>query len=161
MRARLWWGVRPGDTEILLWGAPNELKTQDRLRQWRDSLLNQYILSAFNMTDERMNEYIDFIQHRRPTCLYGYASSLALLARFARDHGVARGGLGSHKLKAVFVTGEVLFDADREAIEEAFAAPASPGKTSCWNWWAITDTRSRPARSAKWSSRTSMPWPCP
>lgn len=124
MRARLWWDVRPGDTEILLWGAPIELKSQDRLRQWRDSLLNQYILNAFNMTDERMGHYIDFIQQHRPTCLYGYASSLALLARFARDHGIAPGGLGSDKLKAVFVTGEVLFDADREAIERAFAAPA-------------------------------------
>src|SRR5690606_13397086 len=35
LRARSWWGVRPGDVEILLWGAPVELNAQDHLKTVR------------------------------------------------------------------------------------------------------------------------------
>lgn len=124
-RARGWWGVRPGDPEILLWGAPIELKTNDRLRQWRDSLLNQRILNAFEMSERTMAAYVQTIREWRPMCLYGYASSLALLARYALDNGIAPGGLGSARLRAVFVTGEVLLEPDRMVIERVFGAPAA------------------------------------
>ncbi len=123
-RARGWWGVRPGDVEVLLWGAPVELRRNDRLRRFRDRLLNQRMLSAFDMTDTAMAHYVELIHRVRPVCLYGYASSLALLARHAADGGQRSGGLGSPRLKAVFVTGEVLLEPDRAAIEDAFGAPA-------------------------------------
>lgn len=134
LRARSWWGVRPGDAEILLWGAPVELKAQDRLKTLRDRLLNQRLLNAFEMTAARMDEYIAAFQCYRPACVYGYPSSLALLARHAlggvsgssalhgRDGG--RPLLGSPRLRAVFVTGEVLAEPDRRDIEAAFGAPA-------------------------------------
>jgi phenylacetate-CoA ligase len=124
-RARSWWNVRPGDSEILLWGAPVELKAQDRLRIWRDRLLNQQLLSAFEMTAARMDAYIAALQSCCPVCIYGYPSSLALLARYALDdRGLALGQLGSPRLQAVFVTGEVLIERDRQALEQAFGAPA-------------------------------------
>ncbi len=123
LRARTWWHVRPGDPEVLLWGAPTELRTNDRIRRGRDALLNQHILSAFNMTRRTLDDYIAFIRHLRPACLYGYASSIALLARHVIHAGLDRGSLGSDRLRAIFVTGEVLLDRDRDAITEAFAAP--------------------------------------
>ncbi|MGB4257801.1 MAG: AMP-binding protein [Phycisphaerae bacterium] len=122
-RARSWWNVRPGDPEILLWGAPVELKTQDRLKACRDRLLNQLLLSAFDLTAERMDACIAAFQRRRPICVYGYPSSLALLARHALDRNLPPGGLGSPRLRAVFVTGEVLLPHDRQTIERAFGAP--------------------------------------
>ncbi|HPD30807.1 MAG TPA: phenylacetate--CoA ligase family protein [Phycisphaerae bacterium] len=122
-RARQWWGVQPGDPEILLWGAPIELAANDRLRRWRDALLNQYVLNAFDMTDTTMDAYIDRIRAVRPVCLYGYAGSLALLSRHALTKGLAPGSLGSPRLRAVFVTGEVLVEPDREVIASAFGAP--------------------------------------
>lgn len=122
-RARSWWGIRPGDREVMLWGAPAELRAQDRLRDWRDRLLNQRLLSAFHMTVGRMNDYMAFLRIYRPACIYGYPSSLALLARHAHDSGKPPGWLGSPALRAVFVTGEVLLDADRLDIVHAFGAP--------------------------------------
>ncbi len=119
-RARGWWGVRPGDPEVLLWGAPFELTRNDRLRRLRDTLLNQYLLNAFNMTAATMDGYIASIRSLRPACLYGYASSLALLARHAADRGLRPGDLGSDRLRAVFVTGEVLLERDREVIAAMF-----------------------------------------
>jgi phenylacetate-CoA ligase len=124
-RARSWWGIRPGDPEIWLWGAPVELHVQDRLRAWRDRLLNQEILSAFDMTPATMDAYIARIARVRPTSLFGYPSSLALLARHAQSRGLSPGGLGSPNLRAVFTTGEVLVDRDRKIIEEIYAAPTA------------------------------------
>jgi phenylacetate-CoA ligase len=123
LRARTWWQVWPGDPEVLLWGAPIELKANDRLRKWRDALLNQYVLNAFDLTDRSMDEYIASIHRRRPACLYGYPSSIALLARHALRRGLEPGDLGSSDLRAIFVTGEVLLDRDREAIASAFGGP--------------------------------------
>ena len=34
-RATRWWGVDIGDREIVVWGSPIELGTQDLIRQWR------------------------------------------------------------------------------------------------------------------------------
>jgi len=123
LRCRTWLGVRPGDREILLWGAPIELKADDRLRRWRDAWLNQSILNAFDMTPETMDAYLDRIRSVRPVCLYGYPSSLALLARHAARRGLGPKVRGMERLRAVFVTGEVLMDRDREAIESVFGVP--------------------------------------
>ena len=123
LRARTWWHVWPGDPEVLLWGAPIELKADDRIRQWRDALLNQYVLNAFDLTDRSMDDDIASIRRRRPACLYGYPSSIALLARHALRRGLRPGELGSSNLRAIFVTGEVLLDHDREAIASAFGGP--------------------------------------
>ena len=35
-RATRWWGVDIGDPEMVVWGSPIELGSQDRVRQWRD-----------------------------------------------------------------------------------------------------------------------------
>jgi len=121
LRVRTWWNVKPGDPEILLWGAPIELRANDKMRQWRDAFLNQTILSAFDMSAETMDDYLEIINTRRPVCLYGYASSLALLARHARKRGwrLQR----SNRLRVVFVTGEVLFEHDQKVIHSVFGVP--------------------------------------
>jgi phenylacetate-CoA ligase len=124
LRARRWWGIRPGDREIWLWGGPIELRVQDHLRRWRDAMLNQEILSAFDMSADTMDGYVDRIRCTRPACICGYASSIALLARHAlRARGLSAGCLGSERMRAVFTTGEVLLEPDRQVIGEAFGAP--------------------------------------
>ena len=123
-RAREWWGICPGDREIWIWGSPVEVNATDRLRRWRDALLGQEILSAFEMSDAAMDRYVERLQHVRPACVYGYASSLALLARHALEAGgLPPGALGSGRLRAVFTTGEGLLEPDRVAIERAFGSP--------------------------------------
>lgn len=119
-RARGWWGVRPGAPEVILWGAPAKDSAADHVRRWRDALLNQHMLNAFNMSEATMDRYTRQLRAIEPVCVYGYASSLALLARHATERGLS---LGSHCLRAVFTTGEVLMDHDRQAIEAAFNAP--------------------------------------
>jgi phenylacetate-CoA ligase len=83
-------------------------------------MLNQYALNAFNMSEATMDQYIRRFHAIQPVCIYGYASSLALLARHAMERGAS---LKSYRLRAVFTTGEVLLDHDREVIETVFNAP--------------------------------------
>src|SRR3989475_7063266 len=87
IRARRWWGVDVGDREAYLWGAPAELNKTDRIKTMRDGLLNQLVLDAFAMSPAAMDAYLDAVQAFRPKCIYGYASSVALLAARAAVRG--------------------------------------------------------------------------
>jgi phenylacetate-CoA ligase len=122
IRARRWWGVDIGDPEAYLWGAPMELTRTDRVKALRDRLLNQLLLNAFEMSPARMTEYIDALQAFRPKCLYGYASSVALLAAHTRD---TRRRLDVPGLKVVCTTGEPLYPHQRQLIEEIFRVPVA------------------------------------
>ena len=122
MRARRWWGVEPGDPEVYLWGAPVELDKTDRIKTLRDRLINQLVLNAFEMSPAAMDEYAQAIQAYQPHCIYGYASSLALLAAHLLDRKTA---LRLPKLKVVCTTGEPLFDHQRQLIGEAFGVPVA------------------------------------
>lgn len=122
IRARRWWGVDVGDREVYLWGAPVELAKTDRVKSLRDRLLNQLVLNAFEMSPANMDDYLEAIHAFRPKCVYGYASSVALLAAHARERGVS---LRMPQLAVVCTTGEPLFPHQREVIEAAFGAPVA------------------------------------
>jgi phenylacetate-CoA ligase len=122
MRARRWWGVEVGDREVYLWGAPVELAKTDRIKTVRDRLFNQLVLNAFDMSVAHMDEYIDAIRAFKPTCLYGYASSVALLAARALETGA---DLCMPSLKVVCTTGEPLYPQQRRTIHQAFQVPVA------------------------------------
>jgi phenylacetate-CoA ligase len=122
MRARRWWGVDVGAREVYLWGAPVELSKTDRTKQLRDRAFNQLLLNAFEMSPATMDDYLEAIDRFQPECIYGYASSVALLAAHAL-HRSKRPRL--HCLRAVCTTGEPLFPHQRELIGSVFGAPVA------------------------------------
>ena len=122
IRARSWWGVEVGDREVYLWGAPVELNKTGRIKTLRDRLLNQLVLNAFDMSATNMDAYIKAICEFQPKCIYGYASSLALLAAHAGERGIK---LKLSSLKVVCTTGEPLYPHQRKLIEEVFGVPAA------------------------------------
>ncbi len=122
MRARCWWGVKPGDPEVYLWGAPVELNKTDRVKTFRDRAINHLVLNAFTMSPQVMKEYVGYIQGFRPKCIYGYASSVTLLARFILENG---GSLHLPDLKVVCTTGEPLYPHQKQIIMEAFGTPVA------------------------------------
>jgi len=119
MRARRWWGVAPGEREAYLWGAPVELARTDRIKTLRDRLVNQIVLNAFAMAPPVMDGYLDALESFAPRCLYGYASSLALLAAHARARGRR---LRLPALRVVCTTGEPLYPHQRALVGEVFGA---------------------------------------
>ena len=62
-RFRAWWGIRPGDRQVDLWGSPIELDAREGFREWKDRLLGYRILSAFELSDENMAGFRRVIQH--------------------------------------------------------------------------------------------------
>ena len=123
-RATRWWNVEIGDPEIVVWGSPIELGTQDRVRALRDKLMRTELLPAFEMSEARLDEFIERIRSRRPKILFGYPSAISLIAGHARKRGIALDRIG---IEVVFVTSERLYGHQREAIAEAFDCPVANG----------------------------------
>jgi len=122
IRTHRWFGVDVGDRELYLWGSPIEWKRSDGVKRFRDRLFNHRLLSAFNMSPERMDRYLDELRDFKPACLFGYPSSIALLVEHARSRGRQA---DSRHLRAVFVTGEVCYPHHRQIIEEFFQVPVA------------------------------------
>ena len=123
-RATRWWGVDIGDPEIVLWGSPVELGKQDRIKALRDRLLRSHLLPAFQMSDQQMDRYLDFIERTKPRMLFGYASALALLAAHAERRGRNMTNCGA---RVAFATGETLYPEQRQIVERVFGAPVANG----------------------------------
>jgi phenylacetate-CoA ligase len=122
IRARRWWGAEVGEPEVYIWGAPVELNKTDWVKTVRDRLLNQLVLNAFAMSPERMDRYLDAIESFRPRSIYGYASSVSLLAAHANARGRR---LRLPGLKVVCTTGEPLYEHQRKLLTEVFGVPVA------------------------------------
>jgi len=122
IRARRWWQVNVGDREVYLWGAPLELNKTDKIKTLRDRLINQLVLNAFAMSPSTMDSYLRMIQRFNPSCIYGYASSVALLAEYAKQN---QRSLHLPALKVVCTTGEPLYPEQRQLITEVFKVPVA------------------------------------
>jgi phenylacetate-CoA ligase len=123
-RTTRWWGVSVGDPELAIWGSPVELKRQDRLRDLRDVFLASRLLSAFELNAPAMTRYLDILEKGRYRQVFGYPSAVYLLCRHAREEGRNLRRLG---IVAAFVTGEVLYDYQRELISETLNCPVANG----------------------------------
>ena len=123
-RATRWWDVDIGDPEVVVWGSPIELGTQDRMRLIRDKLMRTELLPAFEMSDERVEAFIARIRQMRPKMLFGYPSAISHIAGYAEKKGLRLDDLG---VKVVFVTSERLYDHQREVISRVFACPVANG----------------------------------
>lgn len=123
-RATRWWGVDIGDSEIVVWGSPIELGTQDRMRTLRDKLLRTRLMPAFEMSDAKVEGFLREIRDMRPRMLFGYPSALAHIARHAEASGLRMDDLG---IQVAFVTSERLYDEQRRQIENTFGCRVANG----------------------------------
>ena len=123
-RATRWWGVDIGDPEIVVWGSPIELGAQDRVRRVRDALLRTSLLPAFEMSDERLDGFVQSIRQRKPRMLFGYPSALSHIAKHAEKRGIGMTDLG---IRVAFVTSERLYDDQRATISRVFGCPVANG----------------------------------
>jgi len=120
LRAREWWGVRVGEREAVLWASPTEIGAQDIVRSLRDRLLNTRLYSAFEGNESGFDSLVQDLARYRPTHLYGYASSIHLVARHILRTAADGSDFG---LKAIFATAEGMTDEQRVEVERAFHAP--------------------------------------
>lgn len=123
LRARSWFGVHPGDRQVDFWGSPIEMSRQTQLRKFKDRwLLNQVVLSASNLTDERIAGYVAFLKQFRPRLIYGYPTVIYRVADYVAQHP---GSLGDYRPRLIVCTSEMLLPHMRECIVETFQCPVS------------------------------------
>jgi phenylacetate-CoA ligase len=123
-RATRWWNVDIGDPEVVIWGSPIELGAQDGLRVLRDRMLRTRLLPAFEMSEEKLDRFLDEIRAARPKMLFGYPSALSHIARHAEARGRRMDDLG---IRVAFVTSERLYDEQRKQISKTFGCAVANG----------------------------------
>ncbi len=123
-RATRWWDVDIGDTEIVAWGSPIELGTQDRVKLIRDKFMRTELIPAFDLTEEKQLSFLHKIKKQKPKMLFGYPSVFDLLAKTAKANDIQMNNLG---IKVAFVTSERLYPYQRENIEAVFGCPVANG----------------------------------
>lgn len=123
-RATRWWNVDIGDPEIVVWGSPIELGTQDKVRMIRDQVMRTKLIPAFEMSEEKLDVFLREIRAMRPKMLFGYPSALSHIAQHANAKGVRMDDLG---VRVAFTTSERLYDEQREKIATTFACRVANG----------------------------------
>ena len=123
MRGHEWIGIRRGDKEMYFWGSPVELSKQDKLKRFRDWLINDGLTNGFELSLDRVGPYLDCWKQWRPRCIFGYPCSFSLMVNMAGRLGLDLGQLAGRGLKVICTTSEMLTDVDRKAIAAAFGVP--------------------------------------
>ncbi|MCG8462657.1 MAG: hypothetical protein MI919_40750, partial [Holophagales bacterium] len=115
LRFRIWrWaGYRPGDPYLTINLNPRlgwKKKLQDRL--FRCSYL------TFNADNQDSARIVEELQRRGIEHINGFSSSLFVLSQYMLQHG-----LKAPSVRGITATGDSLYPAYRESVEEAFARP--------------------------------------
>jgi Coenzyme F390 synthetase len=114
-------GVLPGARRLHLWGSPIEARAR-WLRRFRDRLINERLVSAFDLSSRRLDAYLDVLTGWQPAVVYGYPSAVAALAYHAIDRGRS---VPPGRIRLVVLTGEEIYPHQREVIRAAFGAPVA------------------------------------
>jgi phenylacetate-CoA ligase len=116
-RGKEWWGIKPGTPHVSLWGRPYS-GCKDRLRQKLKSyLMNNLLFSAFDLTEEALENIWKQIYKFRPTIIYGYPSAIYPLAVYLKESKKPVDRLG---LKVIMTTAESITFQQRLLIENVF-----------------------------------------
>ncbi|MFQ5805270.1 MAG: phenylacetate--CoA ligase family protein [Phycisphaerae bacterium] len=113
-------GVRPGDRRVYLWGSPIETRAS-RIKTWRDRLINEMLLDAFNMGPAATDAHLAAIRSFQPRLIYAYPTAAALLAK----HAAKRCGPRDFPwLRLVVLTGEEVTPSQVTQVCETFGCAA-------------------------------------
>jgi len=116
----VWLGYEFGDPQIILWGSERDLffgkpALKTRLGNW---LRNTQTLNAFQMTPERMRDYLHTINRVRPRLILAYAQAIYELAKFAESTAIR-----VEPQYAIITSAGTLYPFMREKIEQVFGCP--------------------------------------
>ena len=110
-------GYRYGDKFLAL-GSSSLFPTnkKSRLHNLYYGLKRKYPFNAMNLSEEVLQKCVDFVKKEDIHFIYGYASSIYLLAKYVLEKGIEK----ELSIQACFCTSEVLTDVYRSNIVKAF-----------------------------------------
>lgn len=125
LRSHDWFGIFCGMREAYVWNSPIELSRNDRMKHFRDWLINEQLFPAYDLCEENIAAYVASLRRFKPACVFGYPSSIYLLCVLADGAGLRLDDIG---VKVAFSTAEVLYEHQREVISRAFGGvPVADG----------------------------------
>lgn len=89
---------------------------RSRLHEWYYRLKGKIPFNAMNLSEEKLEECVRLLQKKRIHYIYGYASSIFLLAKYVKEHNLGE----VINIRACFTTSEILTDLYRTTIMDAF-----------------------------------------
>jgi phenylacetate-CoA ligase len=118
IRQNRWIGVELGDKIAYLWGTAFDLERARKISNAvRSYVSNTMLLSAYQMDRDTLGDYVKKLRRFKPDMMVGYPSALSHFAASlvaAGEKGIRPG--------AVLLSGETLYDHQREVMEKAFQA---------------------------------------
>ena len=110
-------GYELGDTVGVIAGSSLMPTTKSKLvDNIKAFMMNYKKYSSFDLSEKYMDEIVTGLNKSKPKYLRGYASSIYLFARHIKDKNLKF----TFHPKGVFTTAEILFDYQRELIEDVF-----------------------------------------
>ena len=110
-------GYELGDKVAVIAGSSLMPSTKSKLTDnIKAFTMNYKKYSSFDLSDQYMDEIVTELNKFKPKYLRGYASSIYLFAKHIKDNDL---DIDFHP-KGVFTTAEVLFDFQRELVEDVF-----------------------------------------
>ena len=115
-RNKKWAGYTMGDKEVLIWGSPIDINKYKRLRnQLHSFITGSYMISAYEMSKDLMDQHIFLIQRFKPKIIVSYPSILEVFAEHCRGKNASFPSLTS-----VITSAETLFPDQRKLFESVF-----------------------------------------
>lgn len=116
IRSDSWTGWRLGDRSVSLWGAAIDQKRAAGLRGKLHGLMTSHrFFSSFDLSPERMDEYIKVIQKFKPVMFLAYPGPMERFAIHCQERGIK-----FSSLKGIVSSAEMLWPQQREIIEDVF-----------------------------------------
>jgi phenylacetate-CoA ligase len=119
IRMNEWIGIRTGDKVAFLWGTAFDLARSKKLvaalRNW---MTNTILLSHYTMAETSLELYTRRLIKFKPDLIVAYPSGLNHFAEYLLNKGETR-----IRPRAAVVSGETMFDWQRQTIEAALGAP--------------------------------------
>jgi len=118
-----WAGYDLGERYATLWGNPVGVAQQKKvLKKVKNTFMQNISLSAYDMTDQTLDEYVRIIRRYNPKIIRGYAQALFVMSQYMNKNGIS----DLHPV-SVLTTAETLFGYQRSEIEKEFGCRVFDG----------------------------------
>lgn len=121
LRTIRFWGCDIGTKTAWIWGRipsePERLMDFRYQSKFRRFLRNVTWFNAYDMTEETMREFAEFLNQFKPGLIIGYVNALCEYARFLKENMIK-----IYSPKAIWITAEPSGFHQRKLIEKAFGA---------------------------------------
>lgn len=122
LRFYKWWGLKPTDRNVLIWGTTEmeQTKKDSFIKSLKKRLFNKTLfINVFELNKSTIDTYFKKIRKFNPAYIRGYKSAIYNLSLLLDKSNIDTSSLS---LKAVITTSEVLFQEEREYIERILGA---------------------------------------